>query len=73
MANIDIKGPEDYKFYFHISMEGSVWLDRNGKPIPLDLPLVNQVDSISPTEFWNSRCTRKNIHPKDAPHRKGRA
>ena len=70
MANMDIKGPEYYKFYFHTSMEGNVWLDGKGKPIPLDQPLVNQVDSISPTELWNSRCTRKIIHPKDTPHRK---
>ena len=54
-------------------MEGNVWLDGKGKPIPLDQPLVNQVDSISPTEFWNSRCTRKSIHPKDTPPRKGGA
>ena len=73
MANIDIKGPEDYKLYFHTSMEGNVWLDGKGKPIPLDQPLVNQVDSISPTGFLNSRCTRKGIHPKDTPHRKGGA
>ena len=50
MANIDIKGPKDYKLYFHTSMEGNVWLDGKGIPIPLDQPLVNQVDSISPTD-----------------------
>ena len=71
MANIDIKGPEDYKFYIHTSMEGKVWLDGKGKPILLDQPLVNQVDFISPTELWNSRCTRESIHPKDTPPRKG--
>ena len=67
MANLDIKGPEDYKLYFHTSMEGNVWLDGKGKPIPLDQPLVNQVDSISPTELWNSRCNRKSIHPQGHP------
>ena len=52
-------------------MEGNVWLDGKGNPIPLDQPLVNHVDSISPTELWNSRCTRKSIHHKDTPPRKG--
>ena len=73
MANIDIKGPEDCKLYFHTSMEGHVCLDGNGKPIPLDQPFVNQVDFITPTELWNSRCTRKSIYPKDTPPRKGGA
>ena len=44
-----------------------------GKPIPLDQPLVNQAVTISPKELWNSRYTRKCIHPKDTPHRKGGA
>ena len=73
MDNINIKGPEEYKLYFHTSMEGNVWLDGKGKPIPLDQPSVNQVDSISQKELWNSRCTRKSIHPKDTPPRKGAA
>ena len=73
MANIDIKGPENYKLYFHTSREGNVWLDRKGKPIPLDQPLFSNLDSISPTEFWNSRCTRKSIQPEDTPLRKGGA
>ena len=60
MANIDIKGPEDYNLYFHTSMEGNVKLDGKGKPIPLDQPLVNHVDSNS-------------IHSKDTPPRKGGA
>ena len=30
MVNIDIKGPEDYKLYFHLSSEGNVWLDGKG-------------------------------------------
>ena len=54
-------------------MEGNVWLDGKVKPIPPDQPLVNQVHFISPTELWNSRCTRKSIHPKDTPPRKGGA
>ena len=73
MANLNIKGPEDYKLYFHTSMEGNFWLDGKGKPIPLDQPLVNQEDSISPTELWNSRRTRKSIHPKNTSPRKGGA
>ena len=71
MVNIDIKGPEDYKLYFHTSMKGNVWLDGKGEPIPLDQPLVNHVDSISPIELLKSRCTRKSIHPKDTLPRKG--
>ena len=67
MANIDIKEPEYYKFYFHNSREGNVCLDGKDKPIPLDQPLVSHVDSISPIELWNSRCTRKSIHPKGTP------
>ena len=51
----------------------NVWLEGKGKPIPLDQPLVNQVDSISPTELWNSICARKSIHLKDTPPRRGGA
>ena len=54
-------------------MEGNVWLDGKGKPMPLDQPLVNHVDSISSTELWNSRCTRKSIHSMDTPPKKGGA
>ena len=71
MANIDIKGGEDCKLYFHTSREGNVWLDGKDKPIPLDQTLVSHVDSISPIELWNSRCTRKSIHPKGTPPKKG--
>ena len=73
MANIDIKGHKDYKFYFNTSREGNVWLDEEYKPTPLDQPLVNRVDSISPIELWNSRSTIKNHSPKDTPPRKGGA
>ena len=64
MANIDIKEPEEYKLYFHTSREGNVGPDRKGKPIPLDQPLVNHVDSISSIELWNSRWTRKKHSPQ---------
>ena len=73
MDNINIKGPEEYNLYFHTSMEGNVWLDGKGKPIPLDQPLVNQACTISPYELWNARCTRTSIHPKDTPPRQGGA
>ena len=65
MAEVNIKGPEDYKLYFYTSRKGNVWLDVKGKPIPLDQPLVSHVDSICQIELWNSRCARKNIHPRD--------
>ena len=68
MDTINIKGPEEYKLYFHTSMEGDVWHDGKGKPTPLDQPLVNHVDSISPQELWNSRSIRTSIHSKDNPH-----
>ena len=73
MANIGIKGPKDYKLYFQTSREGNVWLDGNGKQTPFDQPLVSHVVSISPIELWNSRCSRKGIHPKDTTPRKGGA
>ena len=65
MANIDIKGPEDYKLYFHTSREGNAWLDGKGKPIPLDQ--VSPVDSISPIELWNSKCTKKDSPQGHSP------
>ena len=70
MANIHIKGAEDYKLYYHTPREAIVWLEWKGNPIPLDQHLVNHVDAISPIELWNGRCTRKSIHPKDTPPRK---
>ena len=38
MANIDIKGPEEYILYIYTSREGNVWLDGKGKPFPLTNP-----------------------------------
>ena len=67
MAEVNIKGPEDYKLYFHTSREGNVSLDGKGKPIPLDQTIASHVDSFSPIELLKSRCTTKSIHPKNMP------
>ena len=39
MAEVNIKGPDNYHKYFHVLGEGNVWLDGKGKPIPLNSPL----------------------------------
>ena len=67
MDNINIKGPEEYKLYFHTSREGYIWLDGKCKPIPLDQPLVNQAVTISPKELRNSRSTEKASIPRTLP------
>ena len=63
MTEVNIKGPEDYHKYFHVSGEGNVWLDGKGKPIPLDSPLNNHVDCKHHIELWNGRSTMSGLHP----------
>ena len=67
MAEVNIKGPEDYYKYFHVSGEGNIWLDGKGKRIPFDSPLNNHVDCKHPIELRNGKGTRSGLHPKDVP------
>ena len=61
---LPINGPDDYRKFFHTDpMSGYIWLDGHGKPILKDYPLTKQiVDSISPTDLWNSRQCRYQLH-----------
>ena len=61
---LPINGPDDYRKFFHTDpMSGYIWLYGHGKPILKDYPLTKQiVDSISPTDLWNSRQCRYQIH-----------
>ena len=34
----DIKGPEDYKNYYHADGLGDIWVDGKGHPIELTVP-----------------------------------
>ena len=49
-----IMGPWDYQRFYHTSSEGLVWLDRKGNPIPLSHMLDMHIESIDPSELWNS-------------------
>ena len=35
----DIKGPEDYKNYYHTNGLGDIWVDGKGHPIELTVPI----------------------------------
>ena len=44
-----IKGPEDYKNYYHTNSLEDTWVDGKGHPIELTVPLQGQqVQSVSP-------------------------
>ena len=55
----DIKGPEDYKNYYHSDSLEYIWVDVKGHPIDLTVPLEGQqVQSVSPETLWHGRQTR---------------
>ena len=56
-----IYGPEDYKLYYHMSLEGHIWLDAKNNPIPLNSQLVGHTESIKPHTYWQSRVTQTGI------------
>ena len=59
----DIKGPEDYKNYYHTNGLGDIWVDGKGHPIELSVPLQGQqVQSVSPETLWHGRQTRHMTH-----------
>ena len=62
-----IRGPEDYKLYYHMSPEGHIWLDAKNNPIPLNSQLVGHIESIDPYTYWQSRATRTSIHSSVTP------
>ena len=72
MAHSLIKGPEDYKLFYHIDGEGNIWLDGKRNPISRDNPLTGtRVDSISPLEIWHGRNTSSKIHFTEAHTQRG--
>ena len=54
MEQPKITGPQDYQKFYHISSAGLVLLDIKGNPIPLSQPLDMHVETINPSELWNS-------------------
>ena len=52
MAHSPIKGPEDYKLFYHTDGVGNIWINGKRNPISRDNPLTGtQVDSISPLDL----------------------
>ena len=58
MDHPKITGPQDYQRFFYMSLEGLVWLDKKGNPIPLLQLLDMHIDTIDPSELWNAIETR---------------
>ena len=65
MDQTKILGPQDYQKFFHTSSEGLVWLDKKGNPIPLSQPLDMHVETIDPSELWNSIQMRNRVHKQN--------
>ena len=57
-----ITGPEDYQKFYHMSSTGLVWLDKKGNPIPLLQLLDMHVETINPSELWNSIEMWNKVH-----------
>ena len=60
-----ITGPQDYQKFYHTSSEGLAWLDGKGNPIPLSHILGAHVETIDPSELWNSFQTIRKVHKKN--------
>ena len=60
-----ITGPQDYQRFYHTSSEGLVWLDREGNPISLLHVLDMHVESIGPSESWNSIQKWNKVHKQN--------
>ena len=65
MDHPKITGPEDYQKFYHMYSAGLVWLDKKGNPIPLSLPLDTHVETISPSELWNSIEIQNKVHKQN--------
>ena len=49
-----IMGPQDYQWFYHTSSEDLVCVEKKGYPIPLSHPLDTHIETIDPSELWNS-------------------
>ena len=65
MDHPKITGPEDYQKFYHMYSAGLVWLDKKGNPILLSLPLDTHVETISPSELWNSIEIQNKVHKQN--------
>ena len=65
MDQTKILVPQDYQKFFHMSSEGLVWLDKKGNPIPLSQLLDMHVETIDPSELWNSIQMRNRVHKQN--------
>ena len=45
-----IRGCHEYQWFYFLSSEGLVWLDRKGNPIPLLHMLDMYVEALDPSE-----------------------
>ena len=62
MDHKDITGPQDLLKCYH-SIDGLLWLNGKGNPIPLDHSLGTHVSQMDPHDYWNSIKTRSKVHP----------
>ena len=62
MEHPQITGPKDYQKFYHMSSAGLVWLDKKGNSIPLSQPLDRHVETIHPSELWNSIEIWNKVH-----------
>ena len=65
MEHPKITGPEDYQKFYHMSSAGLVWLDKKGNPILLLQPLDMHVETINPSELWNSIGRWNKVHKQN--------
>ena len=65
MEHPKITGPKDYQKLNHMSSGGLVWLDKNGNTIPLLQLLDMHVETINPSELWNSIEMQNKVHKQN--------
>ena len=65
MEHPKITGLEDYQKFYHMSSAGLVWLGKKGNSIPLLQLLYMHVETIDPSELWNSIEMQNKVHKQN--------
>ena len=61
-----ITKPEDYQLMYHSNTDCHIWVDAQGRLIPLT-QLTGHIDTVDPTHLWNSRVTKQGFHAVPPP------
>ena len=58
---------------YQSNTDGHIWVDAQGRLIPLTQHFTGHIDTVDPTHLWNSRVTKQGFHAVPPPISKGDA